>query len=244
MSVTEWKLAGQVTNVDRENEEAWSDVDNIKDCDGNVASVIPLKNKFTDWLRATDFGFTLVDIPQPSAIEGIEVRITRYASHSDYITDDALYLRGPAGQVGDNKASASEWGITPTEVTYGASDDDWNSGLDEFGVRSSDFGVDFSAARGNTQDDRTAHVDCIQMRVYYTDLFPTQYSGLRIAKGGSMEELCLVADGYGAAAMGGIPKIRKGGATYDIFLVETGHMYASSVRIKTPLGIKAIRKKI
>lgn len=243
MSVTEWKLAGQVSNVDRDGKESWSDVDNIKACDGDVASVLPLKNEYTDWLRATDFGFTLVDIPQPAAIDGIEVRITRYASHSDYITDDALYLRGPSGQVGDNKASASEWGTTPAEVTYGASDDDWNSGLDEFDVRSSDFGVDFSVTKGNTDNARTAYVDCIQVRVYYTDLFPAQYSGLRIAKGGSTEELCLVADGDGAAAMGGIPKIRKGGTTYDIFLVETGHMHASSVRIKTTSGIKAVRKK-
>jgi hypothetical protein len=243
VSVTEWKLAGQVANVDREDKEAWSDVDNIKVCDEDVASVSPLKNEFTDWLRATDFGFTLADIPQPASIDGIEVRITRYASHSDFITDDALYLRDSSSQAGDNKASASEWGATPAEVTYGASDDDWNSGLDEFDVRSSDFGVDFSVAKGNTDSERTAYVDCIQVRVYYTDLFPTQYSGLRIAKGGNMEELCLVADGDGAEAMGGIPKIRKGGATYDIFLVETGHMYASSVRIKTPSGIKAIREK-
>ncbi|MDP2855764.1 MAG: hypothetical protein Q8N90_01425, partial [bacterium] len=42
--------------------------------------------------------------------------------------------------------------------------------------------------------------------------------------------------------MGGIPKVRKGAATYDIYLVETTDPAASPVRIKTTTGIKAIRK--
>ena len=73
--------------------------------------------------------------------------------------------------------------------------------------------------------------------------FPTQYPGLRIARGGAVMELCLVAAGDGATGMGGIPRIRKGGTTYDVYLVETGDANASLVRIGTTTGIKAIRKK-
>jgi hypothetical protein len=72
--------------------------------------------------------------------------------------------------------------------------------------------------------------------------FPTQYPGLRIAKGGVIAELCLVAAGEGAPEMGGIPKIGKGASIYDVYLVEVGDANASTARIKTATGIKAIRR--
>lgn len=75
------------------------------------------------------------------------------------------------------------------------------------------------------------------------ELFPDQYSGLRIGNDEQVVELCLVDAGEGATGMGGIPKIHKGGTTYDIYLVETDDSDASPVRIKTTTGIKAIRKK-
>ncbi|GAI89678.1 unnamed protein product [marine sediment metagenome] len=51
-----------------------------------------------------------------------------------------------------------------------------------------------------------------------------------------------MASGDGKTGMGGIPKFRKGGVTYDTYLVETTDDNASAVRIKTSAGIKSIRK--
>jgi hypothetical protein len=73
--------------------------------------------------------------------------------------------------------------------------------------------------------------------------FPTQYSGFKIRKTGSTIELCMVAEADAATGMGGVPKIRKGGVTYAIYLVETADGNASPVRIKTTTGTKAIRVK-
>lgn len=84
---------------------------------------------------------------------------------------------------------------------------------------------------------------CTQVYVVvdYTP-FPTQYHGLSVQIAGSKQELCLVASGDGAEGMGGIPKFRKGGTTYDIYLVETTDDNASAVRVKTSAGTKSIRK--
>lgn len=71
--------------------------------------------------------------------------------------------------------------------------------------------------------------------------FPTQYQGLRVWHSGAMVELCLVATADGATGMGGQPRIRRGGVTYAIYLVETTDPNASSRHFDTSLGTKAFR---
>lgn len=73
--------------------------------------------------------------------------------------------------------------------------------------------------------------------------FPTQFSGLRVFYGGTVKDLCLVAEADANTGMGGVPKVRKGGTTYAVYLVETGDTNASSVRIRTSTGVKSIRLK-
>lgn len=73
---------------------------------------------------------------------------------------------------------------------------------------------------------------------------PTQYPILKIHDGAAVRELSVVAEADAPAGMGGVLKIRKGGVTYAIFLVETTDTYASRVRIKTSTGVKSIRLKV
>lgn len=73
--------------------------------------------------------------------------------------------------------------------------------------------------------------------------FPTQYDGLRVYYGGSVRVLCLVAEVDAATGMGGVPKIRKGGTTYAIYLVDTTDPNASPVRIRTSTATRAVRVK-
>jgi hypothetical protein len=73
--------------------------------------------------------------------------------------------------------------------------------------------------------------------------FPTQFSGLKVQKTGSVIELCLVAEADAPSGMGGVLKIRKGGTTYAVYLVETTDGNASPVRVRTTTGTKAIRLK-
>lgn len=74
-------------------------------------------------------------------------------------------------------------------------------------------------------------------------VFPTQFSGLRTFYGGTMKELCLVAEGDAPSSMGGVLKVDKNGTIYAVYLVETSDTDASSVRIRTSTGTKAIRLK-
>lgn len=71
--------------------------------------------------------------------------------------------------------------------------------------------------------------------------FPTQFRGFRIFHDGGVVELCLVATADAPAAMGGQLRLRKNGTTYAVYLVETSDPNASSVRIRTTTGTKAIR---
>jgi hypothetical protein len=68
--------------------------------------------------------------------------------------------------------------------------------------------------------------------------FPTQYLGLRVYDG-AVIDLCLVdvAD----APTGDMPRLRKNGTTYAIYLVDTTDPDASTVRIRTNDGTKAVR---
>lgn len=74
-------------------------------------------------------------------------------------------------------------------------------------------------------------------------VFPTQYSGFKVQKTGSVIELCLVAEADAPGSMGGVVKIRKGVTNYALYIVETSDPNASPVRVKTVTGVKSVRLK-
>lgn len=69
--------------------------------------------------------------------------------------------------------------------------------------------------------------------------FPTQYPGLRVYYGGAVRSLCMVA--VADAPTGDTPMVHKNGTTYAVYLVDTTDPNASSVRLRTNDGTKAIR---
>lgn len=71
--------------------------------------------------------------------------------------------------------------------------------------------------------------------------FPAQYEGLRIWYSADAHDLCLVDIADAPSGMGGVPRIRKNGVTYAIYLVDTTDGNASPVRIKTSAGVKSVR---
>jgi hypothetical protein len=73
--------------------------------------------------------------------------------------------------------------------------------------------------------------------------FPPQYAGLRVWDDGAAVELCVVAEADAPSGMGGVLKLRQPGETRVVYLVETHDSNASTVRIQTTTGTKAIRKK-
>ena len=73
--------------------------------------------------------------------------------------------------------------------------------------------------------------------------FPTQFDGLRVFYGGSVKTLCLVAVADAPSGLGGRLLIDKNGTTLCAYLVETSDPNASSVRMETTAGTKALRLK-
>ena len=172
MSVTSYKFAGTAATIDRDGKTAWSNPNNAKTDNNTRADNLVAKSTYSDWLRLTNYGFTTTDLPTGCTVDGIEVIIDRYAVEileGDYIVDNALYLRKTSGQVGDNKASASQWPTSEATATYGGSVDTWSASLTSADVRSSDFGIDLSTyANAPIATICQALVDYIKIRIYYT----------------------------------------------------------------------------
>ena len=150
----------------------WSSPGNVTADDTSYAEVIagPAIGLYTYYLEATNYGFS---IPSDATINGIEVKIGRYASGID-IRDYVVRLVKGGSITGDNKAATgTTWptgGIA--EATYGGASALWGTTWAYSDVNSSNFGVVLSA----TNDDATApntYVDYMQISVTYTPTPPS-----------------------------------------------------------------------
>lgn len=164
---TAWKSAGTGADVSGVGTVTWSTPGNITAFDDAYAVGVTAGsgNITTHWLRATNFGFDIDDIPSGATILGIEVGIERKSNTGDAV-DNQLFLRKTSGQVGDDKASATAYPASDTEELYGGSADDWNASLLDSDIRSTDFGLDLSSTRG--VGGTTSSVDHIRVRVFGT----------------------------------------------------------------------------
>jgi len=162
---TGWAVPSIVENIDLENGKSWSyDYRSYSQNDEYSRSYIHSADN-TDWLRFTGFGISL---PDDATIDGIEIRIDKYASESDAVVDYHLYLRNVDGQDGDDKADTSTyWDTTDTDTytIYGSNSDDWNIDFTITEINSNTFGVDF-ACDGNQVV--YAYVDVLQIKIHYT----------------------------------------------------------------------------
>jgi len=176
MAVTGWKFPGTTANVDRDGKALWNNTDEAKVCDNTRTWSNVAATDYNDWLRLTNFGFGVGDIPANHSIDGIEVKNEHNSGTPNSIKDSAIYLRKTAGQVGDNKAKNVHWasGGADEEITYGGAADDWNAGLAQADIIHANFGIDISAVN----DDgfaRTCSIDCVSIRVHHT-LIPIELS--------------------------------------------------------------------
>ena len=158
-------LPGLGSNEDRDGKVAWSNPTNIQ-AEANAAACNVGKTTYSDWLRASQFGFS---IPSDATIDGIKVEINRYGGGTN-INDSALYLVGADGNnTGDNKASATKWPTSAATATYGGATDKWNASPTPTMVNDSDFGVRLSALNISLDWPDDAYVYWIKITVYYTE---------------------------------------------------------------------------
>jgi hypothetical protein len=174
MARTDYKYPGTAANVANGEYMTWSGVDNIK-ADDSVSSIICTSGKAdknpTDYLTATNFGFTSTDIPSGATINGIEFVINRAGSEADSQYDYQLYMLKAGTQHGDNLASATKWPTSLTDATYGGATSllggTWAQ-TDIVGV--TNFGFQL-AIKNHIQSDtgEWTSVEHVKLRVYYTE---------------------------------------------------------------------------
>jgi len=159
-------LPGLGSTEDRDNKQSWANPTNIQAEAGYTMCPVDA-GIYSDWLRASDFGFT---IPSAAVIDGIKVEINRRISVADAINDSSLRLVDASGtNVGDDKASGSYWSTGEAETAaYGGDADTWGASPTPAMVNDSDFGIRLSAA--NTSASWcTAYVYWVKITVYYTE---------------------------------------------------------------------------
>lgn len=120
----------------------------------------------THYLKATNFGFT---IPAGSTINGILVEIEKKRSNvgADTAVDNKVNIIKSSISA-TNYASASNWPIVDTYISYGSSTDLWGETWTATDINSSSFGVALSANMF-PETSMTIYVDHIRITVYYTE---------------------------------------------------------------------------
>jgi hypothetical protein len=173
MAVTAYKYPGTAANVES-GFAHWSNVDNIKADDSESALIltnITADKNPTDYLTATNFGFTSSDIPTGATINGIEFVINRMGSEADSQYDYQLYMLKSGTQHGDNLASATYWPTSLTDATYGGATSllggTWAQ-TDIVGVTT--FGFQLAIKNHITSGaGEFTYVEHVKLRVYYTE---------------------------------------------------------------------------
>lgn len=168
---------------------AWVNPGNITANDGNYARAISPDGQDTNYLQASNFGFS---IPAGATINGITLVINkRNASpntNEGICNDSLVQLVTSSGSINaTNKAdfNPSHWLATFSSITYGSSSDLWGASWSASDINSSNFGAVFAANIGDPDGggSPTCDVDYMTVTVAYTPIPPVPSPRLQIRTG-------------------------------------------------------------
>ncbi len=142
----------------------WTSSTNVYTSNNSDASASLAASAQSANLDVTGFG---LDLPTGSTIVGIVAEVERAASNSNSIEDYDVFLLKAGAPSGSDKASTTDWTTTDSTRTYGTSTDLWGTTWTEAQVEASNFGLRLKA-RNLTTSTRTAFVDHVEIRVYYS----------------------------------------------------------------------------
>jgi len=142
----------------------WINPGNILTSD-DTYSTADVGQKFTNYLKATNFGFS---IPAGATIDGIlmEAEVKGTAS-SPLAIDTGVFIVKADGSIGTtNQATEAFISATESYVSYGSSSDLWGETWTAAQINDTNFGVVYSAVGSALVC--IVSVDHIRMTVYYT----------------------------------------------------------------------------
>lgn len=143
----------------------WADNENVVAEDGAVASATVDMGMPSNYLAATEFGFT---IPAGATIDGILVEVKRRSDGLSDLRDARVRLIKGGTIQSTDKASASSWPGSLTYASYGGSADLWGNTWTAADINATDFGVAFAAELNGFVPPGGAEVDHIRITLYYT----------------------------------------------------------------------------
>jgi hypothetical protein len=141
---------------------AWTNPSNAAADDGSYATASLDTYEKTQYLNATNFGFS---IPEGSTIHGINVSIERKTGRD--VADDVVSLLKDGVVVGDNK-SGGYWPVTDTLIHYGDATDLWGEDWTPEDINNPKFGVVLKAEEQDDNPTADVYVDYIAITVNYT----------------------------------------------------------------------------
>lgn len=143
--------------------EAWVNVNNAKVSD-NSRAVATLINQTSNYLKATNFGFS---IPSGATIDGIEIKIERLCT-GDHCTDGDRARIVKSGTIGSSNKIVT-WPSTEAIQTLGSSTDLWGETWTVDDINASTTGFVVAAKDVDGGENNIFSVDHITMTVYYTE---------------------------------------------------------------------------
>jgi hypothetical protein len=154
--------------------QSWTNTGNIVSSNNVYATTGNLVSNgdYTDYLRATNFGFS---IPVPATIVGIVVEVERNDVTNQRISDFRVRIV-KGGTIGTtDKATTTTWPSTDAYATYGSSTDLWGLTWADTDINATGFGVAIAANRKSGGPETTApSIDHIRITVYYNTTIPVK----------------------------------------------------------------------
>lgn len=151
----------------------WNNIGNITADDLNYATAALTGNETSRYLRARDFGFT---IPTGATITGITATIMRQSSSNtggNSVNDNVVRLIKNLTLVVPNYASAADWPTSMSAANYGVGTTDlWGTTWTDADINNVNFGLVLRVTN-ESNNNRTASVDFVEITVYYTNPLPT-----------------------------------------------------------------------
>lgn len=153
---------------------------NASSSNNSYATAVLLLNQVTNYLKVTNFGFS---IPIHSTIDGILVEIERNSTVLNSITDNIVKLVLPSGIIDTtNKSSGAIWPNSDAYASFGSSSDNWGANLTPIDINDVNFGVVISGAA--TLLAGTAQIDHVRITISYTQL-SMPHNMLKVARVGN-----------------------------------------------------------
>ena len=158
-------LSTSAASVANGSGNAWTNPNNANTSDGVYATASTAGTQYTEWLKASNFGFS---IPTDGTPTGITVRIRGKVSSGAGHQEFHLQLsKNGSSQIGTDRAYANVWTTSDVTYTYGNGNDLWGSTWSSAEINASTFSVFFAGLDGFAVYP-TFSIDFIDVTVTYS----------------------------------------------------------------------------